>query len=166
MIDESVKSGLNHLRSVYAFFGVITLLLLCLAGLFLLIHEPGRFRYGFPEVELSEADAVEVAEASTAFREQAAMFIDAQAEWQYALGHIPGAVSIPTGTPAADARRVLATSRPNTPLIVYCGGDDCSASLDIARMLRAEVGRVNVRVLRGGLPSWQAAGGPVTSTSH
>jgi len=85
-----------------------------------------------------------------------ALAVDARAAEVYALGHLPGAVSLPLGE--STDRTALADRLPrNLPLITYCSGYGCSDSFDLALALLA-AGYPDVRVFEGGWPAWQDAG--------
>jgi len=92
--------------------------------------------------------------------------LDARDEKLYAAGHIPGAIRLPTAdwgkavpdTPGAWARRLAEIGiRQETPVVVY-GGTDVR---DAARgwWLLKYAGAQDVRLLNGGYPAWEQAGG-------
>lgn len=72
----------------------------------------------------------------------------------FALGRIPGSLNFQS---LEDARAEL---RVDDEIIVYCAGSPCLNSTWAYRLLD-EQGYRDVRVYRGGLTEWTAAGGPV-----
>ena len=48
--------------------------------------------------------------------------------------------------------------RPDTPLLVYCGGADCTDALELALKLR-ELGFSDLTLYPGGYAEWVAYGG-------
>lgn len=100
------------------------------------------------------------AEAQRLFEQNAALFVDARPENQYAEGHIRGALNIPFQevdryfTEAAD--RLTAANE----IITYCDGEGCDLSHELALFLK-EMGFKNVRVLVNGWTIWRQAGLPM-----
>ncbi|MCW5764798.1 MAG: rhodanese-like domain-containing protein [Phycisphaeraceae bacterium] len=91
-----------------------------------------------------------------------ASFIDARNPDEYASGSIPGAINMPPdaflGGKIPDA--LFAISR-DLPIVVYCGGGDCDASILVALKIR-ELGWKTAVVFEQGITGWKAAGLPVT----
>ena len=87
-----------------------------------------------------------------------AIVFDARIPEQYAAGHLPGAFNLPL----ADVERQLAAHaaqlRPDTPILVYCGGADCTDALELALKLR-ELGFSDLTLYPGGYAEWVAYGG-------
>jgi 3-mercaptopyruvate sulfurtransferase SseA len=69
--------------------------------------------------------------------------------------HIPTAVNIPPDRVDALARRRIPD--PDTLVVVYCAGEDCESSVEVARRL-VELGYRNVRHYAGGKRDWADAG--------
>jgi len=90
----------------------------------------------------------------------AAMFIDARDPAEFEAGHIPGALRMAQADAAADPDRVKTLPVRGRPIIVYCEGGECEASLEMARVL-IEAGYRKVLVYMGGFPEWSGAGHPV-----
>jgi len=93
--------------------------------------------------------------------------LDARDEKLYSAGHVPGAIRLPTAewgkavpdTPEAWARRLAEIGiRTNTPVVVYGGADVRDATR--AWWLLKYAGADEVRLLNGGFPAWEKAGGP------
>jgi rhodanese-related sulfurtransferase len=86
-----------------------------------------------------------------------AFFIDARTAKQYAEGHIASAYSLPASDfnnhlPAV--QQVLAN---DSPIVVYCDGEQCDLSHQVADRLKA-LGYQNVRILINGWTLWKSAG--------
>lgn len=87
------------------------------------------------------------------------IFVDARSPEEYRKGHIPGAVSL-------DARRFeerlssfLALVPLDAPLVVYCDGEGCGSSREVAELLK-EAGYRNIRLFQGGWEEWLRSGYP------
>ena len=109
-----------------------------------------------PALLPSPASLKEVAE----LLRQGAVAIDARDAEVFALGHLPGAVSLPLGA----LEEQLPAFQENVPfdstLIVYCSGFGCPDSFDLGvRLMAAGYGKV--LVFEGGFPAWRDAGLPV-----
>ena len=92
--------------------------------------------------------------------------LDARDEKLYTAGHIPGAVRLPTAdwskavpdSPEAWAKRLAEFGiSADTPVVVYGGADVRDAAR--AWWLLKYAGVENVRLLNGGYPAWEKAGG-------
>jgi len=95
---------------------------------------------------------IALAAAESAWRNGAAVFIDAREPGFFEEGHIPGAVNLPVSE-IKNSPRVPA----DRPLIVYCSGGDCEDSGVVARAL-LKMGFRDVAVFAGGWEEWSAAG--------
>jgi len=106
-----------------------------------------------------ESLVIALDQARHLFEEDAAVFVDARPESQYAQGHIPGALSLPWQEvdryfmETADLLQVPKT------IITYCDGESCELSHELALFLK-EMGYETVRVLVNGWTVWQEAGLP------
>jgi len=83
--------------------------------------------------------------------------LDVRPEDEFALGHLPGAVSIPL----CNLEKRLAEFDPAQEIIAYCRGPYCVLSYEAVAALRAR--GFKARRLDDGLPEWRAAGLPVIS---
>ena len=101
-----------------------------------------------------------VEEAQRLFQQDAALFVDARPQSQYADGHIRGALSLPWHE--VDRYYVEAAERLEgaAMIITYCDGESCDLSHELALFLK-EMGFENVRVLVDGWSVWQQAGLPL-----
>lgn len=86
-----------------------------------------------------------------------ATVLDARRPEDFALGHLPGAVNLPVEEFDNCFAEVEPRLNPRVPLLVYCGGGDCTLSHELADVLR-QMGYARVEVLQGGLEAWKAAG--------
>lgn len=68
-------------------------------------------------------------------RNQTAIFIDAREDHDYADGHLCDAIHLPSSAVYDNIERVSTMVPLEWKLIVYCGGGDCKASHDVARVL-------------------------------
>ncbi len=81
--------------------------------------------------------------------------LDVRPADEFALAHIPGAISIPL----AMLKKKLAMLDPDKEIVAYCRGAWCVLSFDAVALLRDRGYRV--RRLEDGLPEWQAANLPI-----
>ena len=81
--------------------------------------------------------------------------LDVRPEDEFALGHLPGARSVPLG----QLKRQLSKLDRDTEIVAYCRGPYCVLSFEAVAQLR-KLG-FKARRLQDGLPEWKAAGLPV-----
>jgi ArsR family transcriptional regulator len=81
--------------------------------------------------------------------------LDVRPQDEFALGHLPGAISVPL----ADLEKRLAKLDPGHEIVAYCRGPYCVLSYEAVAQLRAR--GFKVRRLEDGYPEWRAAGLPV-----
>ncbi len=111
-----------------------------------------------PDVpDLDRPVQVELATVKKFFDAGAALFLDARDAAEYEAGHIPGALRLTRDDALAEPERVKRLPGSGKPIIAYCEGGTCEASLDLARAL-VEAGYRKVLVYGGGFPEWAAAG--------
>lgn len=103
---------------------------------------------------------VKIGTVKLLFDAGAALFLDARDTDEYEAGHIPGAMRLSESDAASQPESVKNLPVRGRPIIAYCQGGDCEASLDLARNLVAS-GYRKVLVFTGGFPEWAAAGYPV-----
>jgi rhodanese-related sulfurtransferase len=108
-----------------------------------------------------DTPAIPLTEAARLFSEQAALFIDARYEEDYADGHIKGALNLPWDD-AVHTRflKIAGAIPPDRVIITYCDGETCHLSHDLAVFLR-EKGFETARELVNGWTVWRDAGLPV-----
>lgn len=94
------------------------------------------------------------------FAAHAALFVDARDATEFEAGHIPGAIRLTGPEANTEPERMKALPVQGRPIICYCEGGACEASLDLAKVL-IEAGHKKVLVYMGGYPEWAQAGQPV-----
>lgn len=138
-------------------------LLICLvgAGLGLLVNAvsprgipligpiPASHKVGIEEIAPEEAWAL--------FQEKKGTFVDARSADDFRAGHIPGALLFPLHAFEETLSLWRNLISADTLLIIYCSGEGCEASRDVAALLK-EVGYSRVKVLLGGWEQWKRAG--------
>ncbi|MBP8645613.1 MAG: hypothetical protein KBH99_05780 [Syntrophobacteraceae bacterium] len=109
---------------------------------------------------LSEGIVISLEEAAALFWVNGAVFIDARSEEAFRAGHIAGARNLPW----QDFENRFQETMENVPLdsilIIYCDGDTCTLSKDLAFALLGK-GYPFVRVLVNGWTLWKEANLPV-----
>lgn len=88
-------------------------------------------------------------------RKKSVTLLDVRPENEYAMGHIPGAVSMPL----KELQRRLRELPRDQEVVAYCRGPYCVLSFEAVALLRRR--GFTVRRLADGLPEWRAAGMPV-----
>ncbi|MDE9432892.1 ArsR/SmtB family transcription factor [Xenorhabdus bovienii] len=85
-------------------------------------------------------------------QEEGVLLLDVRSEEDYAAGHIPGAINIPT---EALVHHLEELPR-NQDILAYCGGRYCVLSIQAVSLLRSK----GFKALRlgDGFPGWRAAG--------
>ena len=85
------------------------------------------------------------------------MFIDARDQWDFAEGHIKGAINIPEFSFAPDSATSL---NKNVKYVIYCGGDDCDISKRMASELK-NLGFNALYIYEKGYDEWNGLGLPI-----
>ena len=132
------------LRSVLAAFVVLVAPLAATAAAPTPPATPGAGEEAYPAMAWPEIEAAVKAGAT---------LVDARSAEQYAAGHIPGAINVPTGDDAALTR--LPADK-TAQLVFYCGGPACSARTTCATKVQA-LGYTKLAQYKGGYPEWRAA---------
>lgn len=88
-------------------------------------------------------------------RKKTVTLLDVRPENEFAMGHIPGAISVPL----RDLQRRLKDLPRDREIVAYCRGVYCILSFDAVALLRKR--GFTVRRFIDGLPEWRAAGMPV-----
>ena len=84
--------------------------------------------------------------------------VEVLSEEDYAKGHIPGAVNIPTDQIAERAPKELPDK--NEAIVTYCASYKCHASTEAARKL-TDMGYTKVLDYKASKKGWEAAGMPL-----
>lgn len=116
-------------------------------------------------VQLSPAsDEIALKDAALLFLSGRAVFLDARSGFEFELGHIQGALSLPPRNFAADFQDIKPLLAGKEAVIAYCDGPECPLSHSLAKHLR-DAGVRNVYVLKNGWSLWQAEKLPVAAGS-
>jgi rhodanese-related sulfurtransferase len=87
---------------------------------------------------------------------------DVRGDIEYEQGHIPGALTAPLGSLVF---RVASVMNPDSTVIVYSGGGDCTLASEAVERLE-NLGLLDVHCYEGGLEGWRAARLPVVPSVH
>jgi rhodanese-related sulfurtransferase len=98
-------------------------------------------------------------EAGRLFRQEAALFVDARPQSQFAQGHIRGALNLPWQEVDRYFMETADRLEGSMTIITYCDGDNCDLSHELALFLK-DMGFENVRVLVNGWTVWKQDGLP------
>ena len=90
------------------------------------------------------------------------MFVDARDPEEFVCGTIPGSINIPfeympSENLAGYIDSCLGHVDKDTPIIVFCGGEECDLSLHLARNMQ-EMGYTSLAIFFGGAREWQNVG--------
>jgi len=88
-----------------------------------------------------------------------AIFIDARDSEDYEAGHIRDAINIPYDY-YEDYEDVMNELDDTSTYIIYCSGEECSLSIDLADYLYTEKLIDMLLIFEGGWPQWRHAGYP------
>jgi rhodanese-related sulfurtransferase len=83
------------------------------------------------------------------------VLVDARAAAYYETEHVPGAVSLPASSSAADLSAFSAKYPKGTALVVYCGSVKCPLSHQLVAVLTQQLGYTNVREMPGGFAEYR-----------
>ncbi len=105
-----------------------------------------------PFVQPAEID---MAEATSRFKDGNALFVDARHESAYEQGHIAGAINLEANRFDEWIDAFLSETPPETIIITYCDGDSCALAFELAEQLRL-VGFEYAYYLKNGWRQWTA----------
>ena len=91
------------------------------------------------------------------FYQKGTVFVDAREPEYYQEGHIKGAWNIPFFLELVF--KLDSLQGKDAPMVIYCSGDECGSSEDLAYELQAE-GFSNLLVFKGGWTAWNTNGHP------
>ena len=141
------------MKKVVLFFSFPVLALAC-GALWHWFHPSGLWSHQ-PKVPTDGFPRVTWAEAAPRVKSNEWLLIDARTEEEYKVAHIPGALSLPSGSfPEMITFSLEGQSREKTA-VIYCDTTECDRSVELARRLRAEVNWADVRILEGGMLAWR-----------
>jgi len=85
------------------------------------------------------------------------VWVDARSAEAFAGDHIPGALNVSLEAWEAGFFALMERWVPGAPVVVYCSGESCALSREVAERLRAELGAEQVYWLEGGIDAWKEA---------
>ena len=106
--------------------------------------------------DMTEPMAINLEFAKYLFDEKSAVFIDARDSEDYELGHIENAVNIPFDY-YEDYEEVIDSLDDTAVHVIYCSGEECSMSMDLADYLFNEMVFEKILIFEGGWPQWRDA---------
>jgi rhodanese-related sulfurtransferase len=112
-----------------------------------------------PKQTLQPQEIVPLKEAQELWSSGASIFLDARLPADYAAGHIANAFSLPVEEFDDHYPQVVTMLTPDANIVVYCDGQECDLSHDLAKKLH-ELGYKQVRILVNGWTAWHTAGLP------
>jgi rhodanese-related sulfurtransferase len=128
-----------------------------------LLSRQGFFAPGIPlskKVPAKNLELITLSEAKDLFNSGSVLFIDARHEYDYKQGAIRGAANVPLDD--FDAHRSFLDKIPKEKrIVVYCSGEQCASSMELAAKL-SEFGFTNINIFFGGWQEWSSAGLPVS----
>jgi len=122
-----------------------------------------------PSAEPGDPPFVSIDEAYLEYTQVSALFIDARDKTEYLCGTIPRSINIPfeylpEGDLAEYFDSVLKGASKDTPMIIFCSGEECDLSLHLARNMQS-LGYSRTMIFFGGSREWEANGLEVERSS-
>ena len=114
--------------------------------------------FSFPE-DMTEPMAINLEFAKYLSDKKSAVFIDARDPEDYDGGHIQNSINIPFDY-YDDYEDIIDSLDTATVYVIYCSGDECSLSMDLADYFFNELVFEKVLIFEGGWPQWRDAGYP------
>ena len=108
---------------------------------------------------MTEPMMVDLEFAKYLFDDNSAVFIDARDAEDYEAGHIENAINIPFDY-YEDYEEVMDGLNDAGIYIIYCSGEECSLSIDLADYLYTDKLIDKLLIFEGGWPQWRDAGYP------
>ncbi len=108
--------------------------------------------------------AISLEKAIDLFENDEAVFLDARAPAEYDRGHVQDAVNLPWHDVDNYFETVIMTLDPEALIIIYCDGETCTLSHDLAVFLK-DLGFTNVKVLINGWSLWKENQLPIDTSS-
>jgi rhodanese-related sulfurtransferase len=110
------------------------------------------------------AGEIGIKDAALLFISGRAVFLDARTQYEFELGHVRGAISLPPREFASQFQDLKPRLAGKEAVIAYCDGEQCPLGDALANHLRG-AGVKNVFVLKNGWSLWQAERLPVDKGS-
>ena len=120
------------------------------------IHEITTF--SIPE-DMTEPMAINMEFAKYLFDAKSAIFIDARDPEDYDAGYIQYSINIPFDY-YENYEEIINSMDTAAVYVIYCSGEECSLSMDLADYLFNEFLFEKVLIFEGGWPQWRDAGYP------
>ena len=111
--------------------------------------------FSVPE-NMTSPMAINIEFAQDLFNKKLAIFIDARDSEDYNSGHIENAINIPFDY-YEDYEDVINELDDTAPHVIYCSGEECSLSMDLADYFFNELAFENILIFEGGWPQWRDA---------
>ena len=113
----------------------------------------------FVPENMTEPMMISLEFAKYLFDDKSAVFIDARDAEDYEAGHIENAISIPFDY-YEDYEQVMDGLNDAGIYIIYCSGEECSLSIDLADHLFNQKLIDKLLIFDGGWPEWRDSGYP------
>ena len=114
----------------------------------------GEFRQGFlSSEEYPSITFISLGEAEELFARKEAVFIDSRSRKKFLSGHILGAMNFPYEEVKENIPSDFSSFKFEQILVVYCDGDECQSSVELAKSLHKQ-GFKNIKVFFGGWREW------------
>jgi len=115
-----------------------------------------------PEASAGDPAFIDINIAQLEFGTHSSIFVDAREPEDFECGTIPGSLNIPLEhLPEENVAQFLDSALDHvgkdTPIIVFCSGEECDLSLHLGRNL-ANNQYTNISVFFGGAREWEKAG--------
>lgn len=115
-----------------------------------------------PDAQAGDPPFIDLTIAQLEFGAHSSVFVDARVRDEFDCGTIPHSINIPFEDLPEEhvdtfLDSALSHAGKDTPLIVFCSGEECDASLHLGRNL-ALVRYTHVSIFFGGAREWEKAG--------
>jgi rhodanese-related sulfurtransferase len=146
-------------RTAFAEATMIVVAAMMLGFAYTGVMRKGLFRASSPSSPAAEPEAIASTflayeEAQGLYIRQRALFVDARHASDFNGGHIKGAVNIPLSE-LQENHGILESLPKDRLLVVYCDGESCNSSVELAKLLYG-AGFSNVKIFFGGWNEWFA----------
>ncbi len=113
------------------------------------------------EAKKEKIETIDLKSAKTFF-DKNAVFVDARDPLEFSKGRIKNSFNIPMGDEKKYFNDFYQFCPPDAEMdiVVYCSGEDCHASLEVAKFLISK-GYKKIFVFTGGWEEWEEAGYPI-----
>jgi len=148
---------MNILKKIPGFiFEISAIIIISISLAFLYNH------YREKPVQIDETKSIEknineisIEDSMNMFKNGETLFIDAREESDFNKGHIKNSINIPAEDANSKAINFLNRYKnKNTPIVVYCDGEECDLSLKTSKFLNS-IGYNDVNILVNGWSLWK-----------